>query len=92
MDKENKDGALQAADKEIQQRDEELFDSLRRSKKAKKKKRIRTIAIVVGALTVALVAAVLILRRQVRMNFAMDDGRGFDPGPGRERVGDHQRG
>ncbi len=74
MDKENKDGALQAADKEIQQRDEELFDSLRRSKKAKKKKRIRTIAIVVGALAVVLVAAVLILRRQVRMNFAMDDG------------------
>lgn len=71
MDMENKDGALQAADKEIQQRDEELFDSLRRSKKAKKKKRIRTIAIVVGVLAAVLVAAVLILRRQVRENFAM---------------------
>lgn len=71
MDMENKDGALQAADKEIQQRDEELFDSLRRSKKAKKKKRIRTIAIVVGVLAAVLVAAVLILHRQVRENFAM---------------------
>ncbi len=71
MDMENKDGALRAADKEIQQRDEELFDSLRRSKKAKKKKRIRTIAIVVGVLAAVLVAAVLILRRQVRENFAM---------------------
>lgn len=71
MDMENKDGALQAADKEIQQRDEELFDSLQRSKKAKKKKRIRTIAIVVGVLAAVLVAAVLILRRQVRENFAM---------------------
>lgn len=71
MDMENKDGALQAADKEIQQRDEELFDSLRRSKKAKKKKRIRNIAIVVGVLAAVLVAAVLILRRQVRENFAM---------------------
>ena len=73
MDVENKDGALQAADKEIQQRDEELFNSLQRSKKAKKK-RIRTIAIVVGVLAVVLVAAVLILRRQVRVNFAMDNG------------------
>lgn len=71
MDMENKDGSLQAADKEIQQRDEELFDSLQRSKKAKKKKRIRTIAIVVGVLAAVLVAAVLILRRQVRENFAM---------------------
>lgn len=71
MDMENKDGALQAADKEIQQRDEELFDSLQRSKKAKKKKRIRTIAIVVGVLAALLIAAVLILRRQVRENFAM---------------------
>lgn len=71
MDMENKDGALQAADKEIQQKDEELFDSLRRSKKAKKKKRIRTIAIVVGVLAALLIAAVLILRRQVRENFAM---------------------
>lgn len=71
MDMENKDGALRAADKEIQQRDEELFDSLRRSKKAKKKKRIRNIAIVVGVLAAVLVAAVLILRRQVRENFAM---------------------
>lgn len=71
MDMENKDGALRAADKEIQQRDEELFDSLQRSKKAKKKKRIRTIAIVVGVLAAVLVAAVLILRRQVRENFAM---------------------
>lgn len=74
MDVENKDGALQAADKEIQQRDEELFDSLRRSKKERRKKRIRTIAIVVGVLAVVLVAAVLILRRQVRENFAMDQG------------------
>lgn len=74
MDVENKDGALQAADKEIQQRDEELFASLRRSKKERRKKRIRTIAIVVGVLTVVLIAAVLILRRQVRENFAMDQG------------------
>lgn len=74
MDVENKDGALQAADKEIQQRDEELFDSLRRSKKERRKKRIRTIAIVVGVLAVVLIAAVLILRRQVRENFAMDQG------------------
>lgn len=74
MDVENKDGALQAADKEIQQRDEELFDSLRRSKKERRKKRIRTIAIVVGVLAVVLIAAVLILRRQVRENFAMDEG------------------
>ncbi len=74
MDVENKDGALQAADKEIQLRDEELFDSLRRSKKERRKKRIRTIAIVVGVLAVVLIAAVLILRRQVRENFAMDQG------------------
>ena len=74
MDVENKDGALQAADKEIQQRDEELFDSLRRSKKERRKKRIRTIAIVMGVLAVVLIAAVLILRRQVRENFAMDQG------------------
>lgn len=73
MSMEKKDDAVQAADKEIQQRDEELFDSLRRSKKARRKKRIRRIAIVVGVLAVALIAAVLILRRQVRMNFAMDD-------------------
>lgn len=74
MDVENKDGALQAADKEIQQRDEELFDSLRRSKKERRKKRIRRIAIVVGVLAAVLIAAVLILRRQVRVNFAMDQG------------------
>lgn len=71
MDMENKDGAMQAADKEIQRKDEELFDSLKRSKKARKKKRIRRIAIVVGVLAAVLVAAVLILRRQVRENFAM---------------------
>ena len=35
---------------------------------------MRTIAIVVGVLAVVLVAAVLILRRQVRVNFAMDNG------------------
>ena len=76
MDKENKDGALQAEDRGPgeAQREEELFNSLQRSKKAKKKKRIRTIAIVVGVLAVVLVAAVLILRRQVRVNFAMDNG------------------
>lgn len=74
MDVENKDGALQTADKEIQQRDEELFDSLRRSKKERRKKRIRRIAIVVGVLAAVLIAAVLILRRQVRVNFAMDEG------------------
>lgn len=73
MSMEKKDDAVQAADKEIQQRDEELFDSLRRSKKARKKKRIRRIAIVVGVLAAVLIAAVLILRRQVRMNFAPDD-------------------
>ena len=71
MDMENKDGAMQAADKEIQRKNEELFDSLKRSKKARKKKRIRRIAIVVGVLAAVLVAAVLILRRQVRENFAM---------------------
>lgn len=75
MDKENKDGALQAEDRGPgeAQRDEELFASLRRSKKERKKKRIRRAAIVVGVLAVVLVAAVLILRRQVRENFAMDE-------------------
>ena len=74
MDMENKDGALQAAEEETRQRDEELFDSLKRSKKERRKKRIRTIAIVVGVLAAVLIAAVLILRRQVRVNFAMDQG------------------
>lgn len=75
MDKENKDGALQAEDRGPgeAQRDEELFASLRRSKKERKKKRIRRAAIVVGVLAMVLVAAVLILRRQVRENFAMDE-------------------
>lgn len=75
MDKENKDGALQAEDRGPgeAQRDEELFASLRRSKKERKKKRIRRAAIVVGVLAVVLVAAVLILRRQVRENFALDE-------------------
>ncbi len=74
MSMEKKDDAVQAADKEIQQRDEELFDSLRRSKKQRRKKRIRRIAIVVGVLAAVLIAAVLILRRQVRVNFARDEG------------------
>ena len=37
MDMENKDGALQAAEEETRQRDEELFDSLKRSKKERRK-------------------------------------------------------
>ena len=73
MSMEKKHDAVQAADKEMQQRDEELFASLQRSKKTQSKKRIRRISIVVGVLAVMLIAAVLILRRQVRVNFAMDD-------------------
>lgn len=50
--------------------DEALFEALGKSKKAKKRKIIRTILIVVLVLAVVLVAGVSILQRQVRRQFA----------------------
>lgn len=51
-------------------RDDALFEALGKSKKAKKRKIIRTIAIIVVILAAALIAGVSILQRQVRKQFA----------------------
>lgn len=50
--------------------DDALFEALGKSKKAKKRKIIRTIAIIVVILAAALIAGVSILQRQVRKQFA----------------------
>ena len=53
----------------LQSRDDALFETLNRNKKAKKRKLIRTVVTIVVVLAVILVAAVVILRRQVREQF-----------------------
>ena len=53
----------------LQSRDDALFETLNRNKKAKKRKLIRTMVTIVVVLAVILMAAVVILRRQVREQF-----------------------
>lgn len=50
-------------------KDEALFEALNRSRKAKKRKLVRTLAIIALILAVVLMAGVRILRRQVREQF-----------------------
>ena len=50
--------------------DEALFEALGKSRKARKRKIIRTILIIVVVLAVGLIAGVSILQRQVRKQFA----------------------
>ena len=50
--------------------DDALFEALGKSKKAKKRKIIRTVLIIVAVLVVGLIAGVSILQRQVRKQFA----------------------
>lgn len=53
----------------LQSRDDALFETLQRNKKAKKRKLIRTVVAILVILAVLLVAGVGILRRQVRQQF-----------------------
>lgn len=53
----------------LQSRDDVLFETLNRNKKARKRKLIRTVVTIVVVLAVILVAAVVVLRRQVRQQF-----------------------
>ena len=50
-------------------KDDALFEALNQSKKAKKRKRIRTAGIIVAVLALILIVGVAILRRQVREQF-----------------------
>ena len=50
--------------------DDALFEALGKSRKAKKRKTIRTVLIIVAVLVAALIAGVSILQRQVRKQFA----------------------
>lgn len=50
--------------------DDALFEALGKSRKAKKRKIIRTVLIIVAVLVAALIAGVSILQRQVRKQFA----------------------
>lgn len=54
--------------------DDALFQALSQSKKQRRRKRIRTAAIIAGVLVVALVLGVTTLRRRVREQFALSDG------------------
>ena len=53
----------------LQSKDDALFETLNRNKKARKRKLIRTVVTIVMVLAVILVAAVVVLRRQVREQF-----------------------
>ena len=55
------------------QRDDALFETLGKQKKAKKRKIIRTVVIIVLILAVVLIAGVSILQRKVRQQFASSD-------------------
>lgn len=55
------------------QRDDALFETLGKQKKAKKRKIIRTVVIILVILAVVLVAGVSILQRRVRQQFASSD-------------------
>ncbi len=55
------------------QRDDALFETLGKQKKAKKRKIIRTVVIILVILAVVLVAGVSILQRKVRQQFASSD-------------------
>ena len=53
----------------LQSKDDALFETLNRNKKARKRKLIRTVVTIVMVLAVILVAAVIVLQRQVREQF-----------------------
>ncbi|MBP3684036.1 MAG: HlyD family efflux transporter periplasmic adaptor subunit [Oscillospiraceae bacterium] len=53
----------------LQSKDDALFETLNRNKKARKRKLIRTVVTIVMVLAVILVAAVVVLQRQVREQF-----------------------
>ena len=55
------------------QRDDALFETLGKQKKAKKRKIIRTVIIILLFLAVVLIAGVSILQRKVRQQFASSD-------------------
>ena len=55
---------------EQNQRGEELFDTLNKNKKMRKRKLIRNIVIVIAVIAIVLVAAVILLRRNVEQRFA----------------------
>ena len=55
------------------QRDDALFETLGKQKKAKKRKIIRTVVIILVILAVVLIAGVSILQRKVRQQFASSD-------------------
>ena len=55
------------------QRDDALFETLGKQKKAKKRKIIRTVISIVVILAVVLIAGVSILQRKVRLQFASSD-------------------
>ena len=58
---------------ELHAKDDALFEALNQSKKAKKRKLIRTIIIIVTVLAVMLIVGVSVLRRQVRQQFGGSD-------------------
>ena len=53
----------------LQSKDDALFETLNRNKKARKRKLIQTVVTIVMVLAVILVAAVVVLQRQVREQF-----------------------
>lgn len=54
---------------ELDVKGDELFEALNQSPKAKKRRRIRTVVMIVAILAVALITGVSVLRRQVREQF-----------------------
>ena len=54
---------------ELDVKGDELFEALNQSQKAKKRRRIRTVVMIVAILAVALITGVSVLRRQVREQF-----------------------
>lgn len=61
--------AINSTTPELSARDEALFQVLNRNKKAKKRKLILTVSIILAIVAVVLVVGVSILRRQVRQQF-----------------------
>lgn len=57
---------------EQNQRSEELFNTLSKNKKMRKRKLIRNVVIIIAVIAVILVAAVVMLRRNVDQRFAAD--------------------
>lgn len=58
---------------ELKSRDDALFEALGKSKKRKKRKILLTVLILVVVIAIVLVAAVSILQRRVRQQFALSD-------------------